>query len=821
MGFADRNGAAVEIRIDEEGWEGAAVELTPGASPLTLQEDDTEGLDTPSRAWTGRLTVVAEDGVDLSGLYAPEVTSSRVTVRRDGQTVWVGYVSPAVVRQSWVGGDEVTVSVQSPLAAMEGLTLDASAGFGYVTLGELLQEVARLTGDWQMVAFPDDLSVALPEVAADSRTDSWMDVEVSRYAFFEKNYDEGDFDDSEEARVTYTGATGREVVEAICRLLGWTAMERAGVLWLVAESAPGYQTVSVGQLDAPGRTLTPTVVAELALDDLNAAGTDHTVSQLRGYRRVRVTFTPDTVDDLLDELDEGNWQREGEYDLYGDMDITTDPEDAYYGTGRYVASRSPYMWIAGTSDSVTGGAQIRLATFGRKSLSGMSVGTLYQYATTESGTRAKWNRTPYIYTQKRDVWYRESDDNPEWLAVTWRGAERAKIRVRTATIEKWDEGQFTAYDYPLYYYAHGVLASPPDKSDTFDGVLVWLACNKHVPPAGEEASAPEPREVFDVETPYEVYLNGGALKLGATFTGFIGADAIMTTSWAKIGPVTPTKGFGSYDGISSWTFQLSVGNRYWNGEHWQASACTFDVELDDGTGDGDADQSDAESAHIKPSQRVNDPARYVDGEDGYILPLVDETGADVVLTGRVKLRIYDKWQRAIIWGEAGSQVLYNMVMISDLSMTHLPEVDETTLYDTDGAGSTGGRAHNYVAETGCATTEDLKDVELTAGTWDGDAASFNVLRVAGDIPLGGFKSKRQGGMVARPERLVLSVLRRLYGRARRQLTVEVDAAGIEPGAVVRDGQTRYALSGVEWDVSNARCKYTFEDFIPFDQWAER
>ena len=52
MGFADRNGAAVEIRIDEEGWEGAAVELTPGASPLTLQEDDTEGLDTPSRAWT-------------------------------------------------------------------------------------------------------------------------------------------------------------------------------------------------------------------------------------------------------------------------------------------------------------------------------------------------------------------------------------------------------------------------------------------------------------------------------------------------------------------------------------------------------------------------------------------------------------------------------------------------------------------------------------------------------------------------------------------------------------------------------------------------
>lgn len=796
MGFADRNGAAVEIRIDEEGWEGAAVELTPGASPLTLQEDDTEGLDTPSRAWTGRLTVVAEDGVDLSGLYAPEVTSSRVTVRRGGQTVWVGYVSPAVVRQSWVGGDEVTVSVQSPLAAMDGLTLDASAGFGYVTLGELLQEAAALTGDWTWVAFPDDLSVALPEVAADSRTDSWMDVEVSRYAFFEKSYDEGDFDESEEARVTYTGATGREVVEALCRLLGWTAMERAGVLWLTAESAPGYQMVSVGQLDAPGRTLTPTVVAELALDDLTAAGTDHTVSQLRGYRRVRVTFTPDVPDTLTPGDDIHNWQALTEYQFEEDQKFQR-RDNLDVEAGWYVKPTSRDYFAGGTPAEAAGGVNYYVAPFARKAVDGKS--ETYLYAAnhlTGYDESEGWQLQRYAGGEGEEpfaenIW--SFLTSGAYNRSSFVGARRAWLRWRFAMLDS-ERGVDRAYAYDF------------GERTRANGYLCYVAADK-----SHKVQSATGQALVRLLSSENYVIEGCALVLSASFSGFYGLEDRAALGGdipyrGKVGPWAVTK----HDAINAWPMRLRIGSKFWNGDFWQDEACDFSVDL---TGANENDR-----AEIAPTGRQEDADKY-GNDDGYLVLLKDSSGEPLTLTGEVELTLYFPEQATVADSSpsATPMVWFNPVFIRDVSLTVLPPRDREVAYDT----GDGDDARHYVATTGCRSADDLKDVTLGVGSWNDDGCAVNVLVTSGRQPFTAFRSKRQGGMVARPERLVLSVLRRLYGRARRQLTVEVDAAGIEPGTVIRDGQTRYALSGVEWDVRDARCKYTFEDFIPFDQWAGR
>jgi len=33
-----------------------------------------------------------------------------------------------------------------------------------------------------------------------------------------------------------------------------------------------------------------------------------------------------------------------------------------------------------------------------------------------------------------------------------------------------------------------------------------------------------------------------------------------------------------------------------------------------------------------------------------------------------------------------------------------------------------------------------------------------------------------------------------------------------------DGAARYALTGVHWDVREARATYVLEDFVSFDEW---
>ena len=84
MAFDDRQGRRVDVRIYRDDYAGEARRLTAGASPLVLQEDDSEGLDTPVRGWTGHLGVFATEGDDLTGLYAADVTDVRVEAWRGG-----------------------------------------------------------------------------------------------------------------------------------------------------------------------------------------------------------------------------------------------------------------------------------------------------------------------------------------------------------------------------------------------------------------------------------------------------------------------------------------------------------------------------------------------------------------------------------------------------------------------------------------------------------------------------------------------------------------------------------------------------------------
>lgn len=769
ISFSDLSGRLVTVNVYGRDWQGGVTMLTGGASPLTLDEDTTEGIDTPCRAWTGVLTVLTEEGTDYSGLYADDVTSARVEVWRGGALTWQGYLVPEVMRQSWVAGEELSANVQSPLGALAGLTLDASGGFGYVRLGALLSDALALTGDWDTVTYPDDLSVGA------GGTDTWLDVEASRMAFFTREYDEGEWDEAEQARIVYEGATGRAVVEAVARLTGWTARERGRSLWLTAESVSGYKQVSVAELGLPGRQVEDVAAPVMELDALTPAGTDHTVSLLRGYRRVRVRFSPDVVDDLLsDVLDPHNWAPTGEVAFEEDAEYRREvtvpgqplpvKEDAgwfvayYNSSGGFIERTNlpviKYRFARYASGSVDGGASTKLYRVNRPDGSSIVI-------------------EDFAGEDDRNTWAYDGSDGKMY---GWAGAEMVWLRYLQGM--SWTEDP---------YYE---LSEVGQTSRKF-GMLIW-------PSAFRRTYVDLTGEPIAFLTSPIVYMPYGALRLRIDFYGFLGAfytDIMDKTT--KVGPWSPTK----YDSIKQWKFLLRFGNYYWDGVNWQTAYCSFVVDLD-----GAAEN---EKAEIMSSGRAYDESVYVDAEDGYIIPLRDVNGDDLPMYGAVTLAVYGPTVNRLVG--VYDVPAFNPILLSGISLEVLRKSDYDDPYEGDSPGSD---ERTYQMQTGYKGAEDVYEVETRLGTWANDGCAMNIL-IKDGAPVEAFTSKRQGGKTGRPERLLLSTLGRLYGRARRQLEVEVDAADLSPAVTLTEGSTRYALTGLHWDVREGTARYVMEDFVPF------
>ena len=819
--FTDRKGRDLRVGIFSSGWTGGVTRLTGGEAPLILQEDDSDGLDTPLRAWTGNLTVADVDAADLSGLFAADVVSARVELTdvATRELLWQGFITPEVMRQPWVSGEEVTVNVQSPLGALSGLTLDPEGGFGFTTLGALLDEVNALAGGaWDYVAYPDDISLT-----EGGDTSAWLDLQVSRYAFFDTSAEEEEVTPDVSADVlTYTGASGSAVVEAVARLMGWTASERGRTLWFTAESAPGYRRVSAAQLSQAGRRTEALEDAQIALYSLTPAGTDHTDSLLQGYRRVEVQIEDGEVSSLLaDELDASNWTPlenynfeggyparvqtvEGNWDDVGTFVCTSDNLDINDGAGGVYGTRR--------------GIRYDVAAYAAESVSGESRTHLYR-ATHSKGTTWRPQDDSYVIaltelTRPEDLdgldyeknWGYYDESGVVYDAISTVGARRARLTIRNALLTS-----DTTYDG--FVRAHSLKSR-----QSFDGFVLWPCIRRDYPVSGGSASY-FGTPLIRLHDPRCVLLSGVALRLTARFCGFWGQPDAPDTDQipaVQMGPFS-IAGPGVLSGVTNavWPVMLRVGDYYWTASGNTPGAWTK------AGGEGYSLQAPLTTtdAYTETSTEIDklDDVNLYDSyelESGYVIPLTGPDGEALSLSGDVELCFYlpnINGHRINSTSDDPYQVnFFNPMFIYDIGL-------EVLTPDTS-AGFETHRSTTFTERTGAKFAGDVKSVTLALSTTCGAATAYGLLLTPGGEPLSTLVSKRQGGRAARPERLVLGLLKRLYGRARRQLCVEVDAARLSPSATVTDGPTRYALSGVEWDVRESSCKYTLEDYVPYDEW---
>lgn len=123
MQFESLHGVQCLVKIyDSDGWSGEPTALSPGDTPFTYEEDDSDDLTEVIRYRTGTLRVFVDEGEDIQDLYPATMTEHYVEFLYDGRLDFTGYIQPQTFEREWTAAARVDeLQVASPLGLVEQL----------------------------------------------------------------------------------------------------------------------------------------------------------------------------------------------------------------------------------------------------------------------------------------------------------------------------------------------------------------------------------------------------------------------------------------------------------------------------------------------------------------------------------------------------------------------------------------------------------------------------------------------------------------------------------------------------------------------------
>ena len=252
------------------------VNLTPSATPFTTDIDNSEDFFAPVRAQSGTIEIVGEVS-DVTPLLSSDPASRLVTLYgTEGSTTtlrWKGYLQTAALSQTWDKGPiPLSFPVVSHLGIIESYNFEEA---GYVSFAQFLKSMNEVTGTAFYTSF------VFPVLTTDATK---LMYHFSGQAFAK-------WDDK---TLTYEYSDYKKVLEEICKLFGWVAIEVADQLCFVApDSGAGYIQFTAAQITtiAGGTSATGTSVSQSTMVEA-IDGADHTIDYLPGKKSVKVSGNP-------------------------------------------------------------------------------------------------------------------------------------------------------------------------------------------------------------------------------------------------------------------------------------------------------------------------------------------------------------------------------------------------------------------------------------------------------------------------------------------------------------------------------------------------
>lgn len=252
------------------------VNLIPSATPFETDVDSSDEFFSPVRAQSGNIEIVGEIS-DVEPLLSSDPASRLVTLHgTEGSTTtlrWKGYLQTATFSQTWDKGPlPISIPVVSHLGIIESYTFQR---VDYVRFAEFFKALSEVTGTafYTSFVFPNITDIAT----------------ILRYNFSGQAFAKWD-----DKKKTYEYGNYSEILEEICKLFGWVAIEVADQLCLVApDCTDGYVQFSAADITtlAGGGTASGTSITQSTVIE-QIDGANHTINYLPGMKSVKVTGTP-------------------------------------------------------------------------------------------------------------------------------------------------------------------------------------------------------------------------------------------------------------------------------------------------------------------------------------------------------------------------------------------------------------------------------------------------------------------------------------------------------------------------------------------------
>ena len=250
--------------------------LTPSATPFVTDVDTSEDFFSPVRSQSGTIEINGEVS-DVTPLLSSNPESRLVTLQgTDGSTTtlrWKGYLQTAALSQAWDKGPiDLSFPVVSHLGLIESYQYEEA---GYNSFAGFMVSMNTVTGS----AFYS--SFVFPTLTTSAT--------ILKYNFSGQAFAKWD-----DKTKTYQYANYKNVLEEICKLFGWVAIEVADMLCFVApDSNAGYVQFTAAQMStlAGGGTATGTSISQQTITEA-IDGSDHTIDYLPGKKSIKVTGKP-------------------------------------------------------------------------------------------------------------------------------------------------------------------------------------------------------------------------------------------------------------------------------------------------------------------------------------------------------------------------------------------------------------------------------------------------------------------------------------------------------------------------------------------------
>lgn len=252
------------------------VNLTPSAVPFVTDVDNSEEFFAPVRAQSGNIEILGEIS-DVEPLLSSNPADRLVTLNgTEGNTTtlrWKGYLQTTTFSQAWDKGPlPISLPVVSHLGIIESYNFER---VNYVRFAEFFKAMSECTGTafYTSFVFPN-----IPDIAT-----------ILKYHFSGQAFAKWD-----DKTRTYEYSDYKTILEEICKLFGWVAIEVADQLCLVApDNTSGYVSFTAVQIAtlATNGTATGAAITQSTIHEI-IDGADHTIDYLQGKKSVKVTGTP-------------------------------------------------------------------------------------------------------------------------------------------------------------------------------------------------------------------------------------------------------------------------------------------------------------------------------------------------------------------------------------------------------------------------------------------------------------------------------------------------------------------------------------------------